>query len=269
MIATIEQFAKHVPTAEGTRFEDIQPHMVEAREWIENQFFNKELIALIEDRIDRLTAVKAYELAIPFLDVVQTDNGFAVVSNSNQAPASKERVERLLNTVKNRFWILLDICLNYIFNNKEYYDAWNHRSKETHSELLFRNGHDIQIFFKTKDVSYTDFLCFHDDIQGYQDVEIAGYVSEKYLKELIEKRNSQTLTLVEKRIFREIQIATAMFVQNDRNRAIKMLENLQNIFESNPETYATYINSSEYKAKSASRYENKQTDGTYFFGGGF
>lgn len=42
-----------------------------------------------------LIAIKAFYHAIPSLDLVLSPNGFAVVSTTNMAPASKERIERL------------------------------------------------------------------------------------------------------------------------------------------------------------------------------
>ena len=44
----------------------------------------------------KLIASEAMRRAIPSLDLVLTPNGFGVVSNQNIAPASKERVDRLI-----------------------------------------------------------------------------------------------------------------------------------------------------------------------------
>ena len=44
----------------------------------------------------KLVASEALRRAIPSLDLVLTPNGFGVVSNQNVAPASKERVDRLI-----------------------------------------------------------------------------------------------------------------------------------------------------------------------------
>lgn len=44
----------------------------------------------------QIAAYDAFHRAIPHLDVILTPNGFGIVSNSNIAPASKERVERLM-----------------------------------------------------------------------------------------------------------------------------------------------------------------------------
>ena len=47
----------------------------------------------------KLIASEALRRAIPSLDLVLTPNGFGVVSNQNVAPASKERVDRLIGSL--------------------------------------------------------------------------------------------------------------------------------------------------------------------------
>lgn len=47
----------------------------------------------------KLIASEAISRAIPSLDLVLTPNGFGVVSNQNVAPASKERVDRLIGSL--------------------------------------------------------------------------------------------------------------------------------------------------------------------------
>ena len=48
----------------------------------------------------RVAVLEAYNLAIPHLDLVLTENGFGVVSNQNVAPASRDRVLRLAQQVR-------------------------------------------------------------------------------------------------------------------------------------------------------------------------
>ena len=47
----------------------------------------------------QVVAYEAFRRAIPHLDVILTPNGFGIVSNTNIAPASKERITRLLDTL--------------------------------------------------------------------------------------------------------------------------------------------------------------------------
>ena len=50
--------------------------------------------------LEKAIVCQAYKNAIPSLDLVLTPNGFGIVSNQNVAPASKERVERLLASLE-------------------------------------------------------------------------------------------------------------------------------------------------------------------------
>ena len=58
----------------------------------------------------KLIASEALRRAIPSLDLVLTPNGFGVVSNQNIAPASKERVDRLIGSLAD----YRDDCIAYL-----------------------------------------------------------------------------------------------------------------------------------------------------------
>ena len=58
--------------------------------------------------------------AIPGLDVVLTPNGFGIVSNQNVAPASKDRVERLIN----KMGALRDHYINMLLDDLRLLEAW-------------------------------------------------------------------------------------------------------------------------------------------------
>ena len=88
-------------------FDKIAPHLEVAEAWLTTTFLSEavltELLSVSENANNKLLhyarmAVVAETMlhAVPRLDLVLTPNGFGVVSNTNIAPASKERVERLL-----------------------------------------------------------------------------------------------------------------------------------------------------------------------------
>ena len=88
-------------------FEKIQSHLEVAEDWLCANFLSAPVMekfsAVGDDATNKLLhhariaeVAEAMLHAIPQLDLVLTPNGFGIVSNSNVAPASKERVERLL-----------------------------------------------------------------------------------------------------------------------------------------------------------------------------
>ena len=83
------------------------PWLSAAEQWVSDQFTGETVLSAIADEtwstIWQQTALlilsDAMRQAIPSLDVVLTPNGYGIVSNQNVAPASKERVERLIESM--------------------------------------------------------------------------------------------------------------------------------------------------------------------------
>lgn len=79
-------------------YEKLEPFIGSARRWLQRYFLGPEfqpegeLYSLAE----KIIVNKAFAQAVPSLDVVLTPAGFAVISTEGRAPASKERVERLV-----------------------------------------------------------------------------------------------------------------------------------------------------------------------------
>ncbi len=97
-------------------FDKIAKHIDIAEHWVIVNFTSESTFNTIcgyndDNHIKTLTAqlvvADALIHAIPSLDLVLTPNGFGVVSNQNVAPASKERVERLIASLK----IVRDDCI--------------------------------------------------------------------------------------------------------------------------------------------------------------
>jgi len=83
----------------------IAPHLEVAEAWLTTTFLSEAVLAKLPSLDDKnkllhfsrmAVVAKAMLHAVPQLDLVLTPNGFGIVSNANIAPASKERVERLL-----------------------------------------------------------------------------------------------------------------------------------------------------------------------------
>lgn len=57
-------------------------------------------IAAVHASLEKVIATHAFMSAVSSLDLVLTPNGFGIVSNTNIVPASKERIERLLDSLE-------------------------------------------------------------------------------------------------------------------------------------------------------------------------
>lgn len=127
-----------VTTVEGETplIDKIEQWLLAAEDWVSLTFTGDAIF----DGLDKipssdiwrhtatLVVCEALRNAIPSLDVVLTPNGFGIVSNNNLAPASKERIERLIlqmtvqrdNTIN---LLLADLYLREDWIDTEQY-AW-------------------------------------------------------------------------------------------------------------------------------------------------
>lgn len=93
---------------EADLYRKIEPQLESAEMWLVTTFLDKSLLTAItaEEESDLQRACMqavmydALWRAIPRLDVVLTPNGFGIVNSQTVAPASKERVERLINSME-------------------------------------------------------------------------------------------------------------------------------------------------------------------------
>lgn len=89
-------------------FEKLSPFLATAEAWLSETIVGNELFALIAEEaisekyniICQIIAYEGFRNAIPSLDLILTPNGFGIVSNSNIAPASSERVTRLADSLE-------------------------------------------------------------------------------------------------------------------------------------------------------------------------
>ncbi len=100
----VPQQVVHVK-GEASLFDKIAHWLDTAEQWIFDTFCPEAVIdatlaanphAPLLTALAAVAAHRALADAIPSLDLVQTVNGFAVVSNQNLAPASRDRVDRLI-----------------------------------------------------------------------------------------------------------------------------------------------------------------------------
>lgn len=87
----------HEVEGETPLYDKLQPWLSSARNWLERYFLGDfepqgELYSLAE----KILVFKAFAEAVPSLDVALSPAGFAVINTDGRAPASKERIERLV-----------------------------------------------------------------------------------------------------------------------------------------------------------------------------
>ena len=138
IITSDEQLRRYLPNdfatvrGETPFFDRVLPWLRTAERWLFSQFvgdgFADTFLKLDEDEPVRVTAacVVAHEAmmrAVPSLDLVLTPNGFGIVSNQNVAPASRDRVARLITSLEASRDDCIEQLVAYLFRITDWYDS--------------------------------------------------------------------------------------------------------------------------------------------------
>ena len=269
-INDINEFIKFIPTAYGynpdadfTDFDVIRPFLEESEIWLKNELLGNDLFSFAEtssdtelkDAVSRVIACNAYYSCIPFVDLIQTPNGFAVVQNTNQAPASKERVERLLNWTKMRNSQAVDSLIYLIFSESDYNTLWRISDNyNRYTECLIITAASLQKYGR-KDAQRETLDDLHPLLMSYQS-KIAKMISPDYMTELIEKRRNKTLTPEDIAVIQSLLVIMGLMIKKEE--VYPMLEDIVNTMVADLDKYPAYKNSETYKLKISEDFRNKK-----------
>ena len=267
-----DKFVQYIPTAAGTEAAAMETFLQEAEIWIKNELLGTPLYSHIEglENTDVVRAaevvicLKAYLSAIPFADLIQTPNGFAVVSNSNHAPASKERVERLIEFVKLRLSKNQDNLITIIFHDNTFHDKWSKSDLfERFTSIVYLTGRDLDRFANVS-VTFGTLDSAHGNILLQQD-ELSKYISPEYMTILFKKFRECSMTGFDKKVFVQLKVLVGLMLQ--KMETYPMIEKLVNFMVENIGEFPDFKTSQTYKLKFGTKYENSPSDTTFFFGG--
>ena len=264
MLISQPAFEQQVPA-----FRDSQPNTFEAVRPMMEHFLSvaRDQIGVPEDyaRQDLLESYvykSAAAESVPSLDLILTDSGFAVVSNQNLAPASRERVAALLNSLCRqasdaRDLLLLDLCKTNWVSSKQ---CTLLRSTLLWCPMLARR---YGIVINENDPQ-GDFLLHLPAIEQASEMA-TSIIGQPLMDFLISHQDEHTGGTAYAIIRENTRKYMAAVIQQNRRATEAMRQNLLRILEREAEDLPQYKESSTYRAAHAKNYENKQEDPTFFF----
>lgn len=169
-------------------FADKLIHSIEsAKDWIESEYLGPDDFLDESDNSIALSIIvlKAFADAVPALDLVVTPTGFGVVNTETIAPASKDRIERLFDSLHDR----IDASLEILTTHLRSYPEW--RSSE-------RGSYFCSTFLSSiRDVKLTGADSF-DNMRSFaiqSEAFIArNFLGNRFMKLLREEYNSREQT---------------------------------------------------------------------------
>ena len=208
----------------------------------------------------KLIASEALRRAIPSLDLVLTPNGFGVVSNQNIAPASKERVDRLIASLAD----YRDECIGNLLPALVGASKWLTSSQASFfGETLFP---DLAITDQVKGTGskWERYLALRPMIL---DIE-ASLADEWFSPELllaVRLENLKGSLTANRKIF--VREAKAQIVGNLNGETFnaRRLADIVNFIRLNPDDFTEWHNSETAKLFAPPVFKNTKKSKGYFF----
>ena len=208
----------------------------------------------------KLIASEALRRAIPSLDLVLTPNGFGVVSNQNIAPASKERVDRLIASLAD----YRDECIGNLLPALVGASQWLASSQASFfGETLFP---DLAITDQVKGTGskWERYLALRPKIL---DIE-ASLADEWFSPELllaVRLENLKGSLTANRKIF--VREAKAQIVGNLNGETFnaRRLADIVNFIRLNPDDFTEWHNSETAKLFAPPVFKNTKKSKGYFF----
>lgn len=274
IIRTIDQLKAVLPTVvEMDTFSDFEPYVRSAELWIRNQVLGKVLYDLVngdafadEALLQLCRSVignHAYWDAIPFLDLIHTNNGFAVISAANKVPASKERVERLREQCLIRRDSEVELLIAFLEETTSYHDEWKGSpAYSVMTDCLIRTATELAQYGNWEG-SRRDFLKLRPKLIQETMTKLEPVFSKDYMDELIEKQRDGDATSGDLKIIVLLKYALGSLVNGNTEAAAKIAGDALRYIDKHPTDFATYVVSGEYLARIAADYVNT-TEATIF-----
>ncbi len=272
ILKTLEQFQEAIPTTVAIEnFSDVEPYVRTAELWIQNQVLGPVLYTMVDELEDpeddnaslqqmclSVIGNHAFWDAIPFLDLVLTNNGFAVISANNKVPASKERVDRLRDQCLARRDSEVELLITWLENHSDYHDKWKGSpAYSVMTDCLIRTATELEQYGQWTGCR-SDFLQLRPKMIRDTMVLLEPVISKDYMEELIEKQRDGDASNADKKVLELLKYALGSMLNGNPQAAEKITADALRYMDNNPDDFPAYTASSEYKARIAAGYENKK-----------
>lgn len=267
---TFEQIVTTAISASAVVFDKMGMYLNTAELRIKNEFIGNKLFSdfdtlptTVQNEAKKAICLEAFYLAIPFLDLVLTPTGFGVVSNTNIAPASKERVAALSAMVKK--------CRDNAFDNllvalhTEVNDWKSMPVARFQIASLFWTAQHLRTYAGMPDVFRTDLLELRTRISEVEEI-FRTAISSVYFESLLAAIRTGNISDDDTLIVMQLREAAGIYLSDSPLIFRKKVDRVVETLEGNVDKYVVYKESEAYKVRHLERYQNEKDDTTYFFG---
>lgn len=283
LISSNEQLLMLLPNTittvkgEVTAYDKLAPFLGATEKWLADNFTSEEVLTAIGNLeathptrmlTCQIIAYDAFHRAIPQLDVVLTPNGFGIVSNSNIAPASKERIERLMDSLLEH----RDRLLMHLMPLLTDFSGWTESEQgRFFSATMFPNMEVTLRFPKLSGSRWEKYLALRDEIIPVEEFFATQYLSKELLDVLrseVQARRFRSTT--HKTVCRILQaVEVRCLLSGDPTASMHFehnaLTDIVNTIRNNPEEFPEWHNSATAELYNPAIFENKKQSKGYWF----
>ena len=254
-------------TVEGEKplYEKIKHFLKTSEAWLTKNLIGEETLSMIAEgehdtryvNVALAIVARALFLAIPSLDVVLTPNGFGIISNDTVAPASKERVERLISTLK----LIESQCIAVLLPMLRSTTQW-HSSKQC-KWLASSIIQDMSLLPDT-DKNWEGFISFRQQVY-----DIEQTISNEWISpQLMERFRLSEATATYGEGIERLVYSLKMVVISSYNRGClnkRILDDIVSYIRNFPDQFPEWHGSANAKLFAPVVFVNDKKAGGYFF----
>lgn len=265
-----EDFERVLPVAASAYdevFDKVSAHFERSESFILVKFFDGEENRFLGDtKMMKLLKVcvilHAFLAVFRQLDLVLTPTGFGVVGNDTMTPASKQRVDALLSSVK---WQMQD-AESALLQHLTRVEGWGDTlaAKRNIVSLVYCQRILCQLMrVDTQDPNY-----YTDRLQAIQEVDdkLVNLISWEQYEEMLDHVRKGTLKGEMLEAYAIALKAFGFHILANRDRERQAYRSLIDYLDNHEEQFKTYHNSREYKALHNEREQNTSDSPAYIFG---
>jgi len=254
LISNIETLKQHIATIVGGEIEKYNPYLATAEKFLIREITGSELFAMaipanavLLKLCEAVEAHKMYVDAIPFLDLVETESGFAVTSNTNLTPASTKRVKDLIAATSERLTECIEDLLEYLETTTgAMLDAW--KGSVTYTLVNDNYIDSIRMFRLYADFagSRMEWIAFRNKLTRARKLKIEPVISRELSEVIIEDMRDGDLTVANDKLIDDLRFAIAAYATGDNESGDSFVARVRKVIYATPDDYPVFKTSSIY-----------------------
>lgn len=209
--------------------------------------------------VKALVCMKAFANAVRRNDLILTPTGFGIVSTDKVAPASKDRVNAMLDELWQNIYDTRDSLVDALIGNADWYDSI--QAEQVVATVFCHIGD-----YKRYGADHEQYYIGTDPKVRAANHILIQHISKEFNAELLTAIRRGTVTDAQLTVIDQMKRFIGGNLAQNKYAARSAYEDLISTLDSSLETYTTYANSEAYKLNHFTHYANAADDPCYFFG---